>query len=181
MSKKEFNRRKLSSMVFLRAWKYFRSKGTNSYSFSLCLKLAWKTARGIQHLIYSKVRGTTFSNENGVSRQIILYNLRKYSLSEVGLELVRDYVNLFDRNAVMIFATVRNRGSAVVGYLSAELASEVAPLLDSGLTPIVFFLGITGEDTLGLNFAFTVMPSLSTIYNHCKKKSPHMALPSLTE
>lgn len=105
---------------------------------------------------HSKARGTTFGN-----RQDVLRRLTRYSPSDIGLYFEREPNNEFDANAIKIIAIVRNHGFALVGYVSKELASGLAPMLDEGHEAAVFFNGITGSDeggyNFGLNFDFVIL------------------------
>jgi len=73
MSQKESTRRKMARAVFLQAWKYIKRSGIRT--FSLALKLAWRTIRSLAHFSYSKVRGVSFAN-----RQVLLKKLAGYEL-----------------------------------------------------------------------------------------------------
>lgn len=172
MSDREFVRRVTAKNVMLAAWRYYKGN-LHGLTFRRALMLAWKTVRGMQRLIYSKARGVTKENSDGVYRQKILARLARYPEQDVTLSFEREEDNIYDSNAVKIIASVHNKGWACVGYLSYSLAKEVAPLLDEGYDAILFFLGITGFDRLGLNFAFTIMEktdSFSAIANHCPNR-----------
>ena len=105
---------------------------------------------------HSKARGVTFGNCQNVLRK-----LNRYSPSDIGLYFEREPNNEFDINAIKIVAVVRKHGSAIVGYVSKELASGLAPMLDAGHESAVFFNGITGSDIgdykFGLNFDFVIL------------------------
>lgn len=154
MSDKEKHRRRVCKAVLNEAWRVFIRTGRLIYKFSLCLKLAWKTIRSKLRLIYSKVRGVTFDN-----RQELLYRLAKYPASDVLLSFIREPDNPVDSNAVAIAATVVGKGTAKIGYLSKELAVEVAPILDIGKDAVVVFEGITGTSKLqlGCNLCFAII------------------------
>lgn len=156
MSDREFVRRVTAKNVMRKAWWYYKGN-LHGLTFRRALLLAWRTVRGMQRLIYSKVRGVTKENEDGVNRQNILVRLARYSEQDVTLSLCREKGNAYDSNATRIIANVYGKGSACVGYLSKDLAKDVAPMLDDGHEAIVFFLGITGFERLGLNFAFTIL------------------------
>lgn len=169
MSNKEMRRRVLVSAVFKRAWLYVRR---SNISFSLALRLAWQIIRNMGRLIYSKVRGVTKDNQDGVNRQRILSILTAYSEEDISLRFHREPNNFYDHNAIAVEAEVHGMGSAKLGFLSAALAREVAPMLDAGNIPIVFYLGVTGSIIRGLNFAFAMIPkkvSISTMQTHHAK------------
>lgn len=176
MSVQEKRRRSLASCVFREAWKYFKRSKIN---FSTALTLAWKTVRGLQRIVFTKARGVTKDNEDGINRQRIISRLAAYSESEISLEFKREPLNRFDSAAISIIASVLGKkGSACLGYLSKELAREVAPLLDEGNIAIVFFLGVTGAEIRGLNFAFAMIPkkvSISTMQTYHNKKNSSCA------
>jgi hypothetical protein len=178
MSDREFVRRVTAKNVMRKAWRYFKGN-IHSLTFRQALILAWKTVRGMQRLIYSKVRGVTKQNDDGIYRQNILARLARYPEKDVSLSFRREEDNMYDSNAIMIIAHVNNKGWACVGYLSRDLSKEVAPLLDSGYQGILFFLGITGYDLLGLNFAFTIMenpePQSNESFHGLEKKHPLQA------
>jgi hypothetical protein len=114
-------------------------------------------------------------NDDGVNRQRILARLHTYPEAEVILYFERESSNFFDSNAVMVIASVFGKnGSVCIGYLSADLAREVAPLLDEGHRAVVFFQGITGvgKEYLGVNFCFTIL-AISN-YN-LNSKTPQIA------
>ena len=72
------------------------------------------------------------------------------------LTLRREPRNKHDRNAV----AVHDRRGRHLGYLSAELAEDVAPRLDAGEAAVATVLGVTGgtrdAPTRGANIAVTV-------------------------
>jgi hypothetical protein len=105
------------------------------------------------------VKGVTFKNDNGTKRQSILRALMKYQSNQVSLHLQRELDNPYDTNAIKIIASVDYKGSAQVGYVSKEIAEEMARLIDLGRIVIVFFEGITGEEPsyLGLNYSYILL------------------------
>jgi|GEM_PF-725144 len=170
MSIRECSRRKLVSCVLKQAWRYFR-RNVHGMSFSEALILAWRTVRGLQRLIYSKARGVSKRNDDGMSRQRILRTLMHYHQEDVILSFERESDNFYDSYAVRIMAETDDMKPSLIGYVSAEIARELAPLLDAGNTPLVFFLGVTGEEIHGLNFAFSVIPGpLSAIRRHGQER-----------
>jgi hypothetical protein len=178
MSDREFVRRVTAKNVMRKAWWYYKGN-LHGLTFRRALLLAWRTVRGMQRLIYSKARGVMKENVDGIYRQKILAKLARYPEQDVTLSFEREDDNIYDSNAVKIIAHVNEKGWACVGYLSKDLAREVAPLLDEGYEAILFFLGVTGYDRLGLNFAFTVMEkteaNLPIPTHYPKQKDPQMA------
>jgi len=72
---------------------------------------------------HTKIVGVTHDNDDGSSRQRFIRKLR------VGqrLKLIRDPGNGYDRNAIAVFDRRRQ-----LGYLSRDLASQFAGVLDNG-------------------------------------------------
>lgn len=78
---------------------------------------------------YSKVRGVSRRNPDGSDRQTIASKCRRGEK----LILVREPDNPRDRNAVKVMRRGGFlSGEQQLGYLSAEVAEEIAPLLDRG-------------------------------------------------
>ena len=155
MSQREATRRKMARTVFLKAWWFL--KRINLISFSVALKLAWKTVRSMAHFNYSKVRGVSFGN-----RQALLKKLAGYAPDNIFLTFIREPGNPADSNAIQIVAQVRTKGQAVIGYLAKDIAALIAPILDSGKEiAVVQFCGISGttgnNGNLGCNFCYTLL------------------------
>lgn len=70
-----------------------------------------------------KVVGVTFTNDDGSDRQDIIKNLP----DNVSLMLVRERHNKYDKNAIMVFANLRQ-----IGYIGKEYAKIIAPKMDAG-------------------------------------------------
>lgn len=167
--------------IFRQAWRLHRR---SVLSFPDCLSLSWSLTRGFKRLCYTKCRGTTKANDDGINRQRILVALASFPESEVILNFERESSNIFDSNAIKVMSSVfvkKDNGecafqkcSACVGYLSADLAKQVAPLMDQNYEIAAFFLGITGigKQNLGINFCFTILPIPAY---HNKQKSPQLA------
>lgn len=153
MSLREVQRRKIARQVMKSSWALFRRC---LLSFGTCLRICWKTVRFLTPVHHSKARGTSFGN-----RQQVLRRLLSYDASDITLSFMREPDNIYDTNAVKILASVKYRGSAVVGYLSSDLAAKLAPLLDSGFTIVAILEKVTGKDNvdccLGLNFRYIIL------------------------
>lgn len=161
MSQKEKNRRQMLSKIFHLAWKLYNKSGRWQYSFGNCLKKAYRLMKASTKRIYSKVRGTTFKNDNGVSRQLLLQRLSCYSDKSVHLELLAEPSNDYDANAIQVLASVRGREKkAVLGYVSASLAVDIRKeATSSSIKDAILFLeDITGTHNhkLGCNFSFII-------------------------
>ena len=70
-----------------------------------------------------KVVGVTFVNEDGISRQSIIKELK--SSDEVTLR--REPTNKYDTNAVAVFTKYGQ-----VGYIGKDYSSIIAPMIDAG-------------------------------------------------
>jgi hypothetical protein len=96
--------------------------------------------------IKTKLAGVTMKNDDGSSRQAFL----KTCSSGDPLVLKREPKNKYDRNAIAVF-----RGTDQLGYLSKEVAEELAKVMDSGKKLTAEILEITGGEkgkpTLGCN------------------------------
>lgn len=138
MSNKESVRRRIARSVFLEAWSLKKRTILFSYSIGIALKICWQTVRSKMRFIYTKVRGTTYSN-----RQMLLQRLQSYDPNKIIMYLLREPENIFDSNAIKIIASIEDRGSAVIGYLSRNLASKFSPILDSGEIIIAILENIT--------------------------------------
>lgn len=88
-------------------------------------RAAWKMAKsgGV-----AKVAGVTFDG-----RQRLIQRLATYSQEDVTISLRRDNANIFDPNAIAVVASVKGKGSATVGFISALTAKKLARLMDRGI------------------------------------------------
>ena len=150
---KEMKRREIASKVFIEAWNLKRRTNGFIHSIGSALRITWKTVRGMLRYIHTKARGTTFGD-----RQRLLERLATYDSRDIFLDLVREPGNPFDNAAIQVWAKVHGKSSACIGYLSKELAAELAPCMDSGMTTIVLFDAVTGGfgNIYGCNFRLLV-------------------------
>lgn len=88
-------------------------------SRSAAMVRAWITVKMKQ--LYIKAVGVTHGN-----RQTLLDHLTRYKPEDISVTLHREPNNAFDRNAIQIIAAVRNKGSAVIGYINRELAEALS-------------------------------------------------------
>lgn len=88
---------------------------------------------------FTKVAGVTFENRQSYVR--MCYQGQK-------LELVRDKYNAYDRNAIAVYA-----GNNQVGFISKELAADLAPRIDNGTVYECYVESVTGggDKVYGLN------------------------------
>jgi len=108
------------------------------------------------HTICTKIRGVTKRNDDGVNRQRII---RQCCGSGDALYLDREPNNPVDRNAIRVRRIVctdvpdRPRLAEQLGYLSRELAEDLAPRMDKhGHVLLAKILEVTGgENALGVN------------------------------
>lgn len=152
MSKKEIKRRLILSNVMKKAWILF--KRNSSLTFSLALKLSWQLIKCKLSPSFSKVKGVTFNN-----RQFLIKRLTKYPLDMISLSLLPEPDNKFDSNAIKIIATVKNKGSATIGYVSKELAYKFNTALISNKKIFIFLDSITGslKSYLGINYSYFII------------------------
>ena len=102
---------------------------------------------------HSKVTGVTKNNEDGSSRQGII---RKELKVGDMLLLDREPKNPYDRNAI---AVVTSDNEKKIGYINAELASRLAPLMDRGHFIDCYVADITGGapgESYGVNIRLTI-------------------------
>lgn len=101
------------------------------------METAWKIIR--YRALRTRINGTSFDN-----RQNVLQLLCKYNPSDISVKLVRDNLNAFDRNAVAVTASVKDKVSAVIGYLPKAVACVIAVLMDKGINVHADTLSIVG-------------------------------------
>jgi hypothetical protein len=95
--------------------------------------------------IYSKIVGVTFDNPDGISRQKVIESLEVSS----PIKLKRDRENNYDKNAIMVV----DSQSQQLGYLSKDIARQLAPIIDDGKLIKVEICSLTGggEYNRGVN------------------------------
>jgi hypothetical protein len=108
--------------------------------------------------IRTKIRGVTRSNPDGVNRQSII---RRWCRSGDALYLIREPKNPFDPNAIQVRRIIgcdppqNYRLGEQLGYLSRELAEELAQLMDEQKVVLMAeILNVTGAQygwSLGVN------------------------------
>lgn len=97
------------------------------YSRSEAMREAWRLARIPE--ISVKVKGTAAT----AKRQEALEHLTKYSPDSVSFRVMAQPDNPADSNAVAVVASVKDKGSFLIGYLAKELAANISVLLRAGL------------------------------------------------
>ena len=101
---------------------------------------------------HTKLMGVTVTNDDGRNRQEII---EKDVYEGVELFLDREPDNPSDSNAIAVVTSVFEDK---VGYLSREVAEEIAPFMDRGQLVTCQVANITGggDKTLGVNVLITV-------------------------
>ena len=153
LTKKEEKRRSIASAVFKEAWRYHRRTVLFAVTLATSLKIAWQTVRSLVRVHHSKVYGVK-------RRQAVLWRLNQYRPEDIIMYFNREWDNAIDSNAIQVIAAVKGHGKAVLGYLRQELASIIAPALDSGTQALVMFDRITGvgsKGLLGCNFSYLLI------------------------
>ncbi len=114
------------SVIFHNANKFVKA----GYSRSEAMKRAWRLAKLSE--ISVKVKGTAANGK----RQQALEHLTKYNPADISFRVAAQPTNPADVNAVGVIATVKGKGSFLIGYLARELAANISPLLRAGLALI---------------------------------------------
>lgn len=132
-----------------------------SFSYNLAVQIGQQTASQLTYMmnvsknsivtsnlqiIDTKVVGVTKNNDEGQPIQPILATL---SLSD-GLTFVREPNNPYDRNAIKVICEYQH-----IGYIKADLAKDIAPLMDSGKQLSGHITKITGGED-GLNYGCNI-------------------------
>lgn len=97
------------------------------YTRSEAMREAWRLAKLPE--ISVKVKGTAATTK----RQEALEHLTKYNPELVTFRVAAEPTNPADSNAVGVIATVKGKGSFLIGYLARELAANISTLLRAGL------------------------------------------------
>ncbi len=154
MSEREIQRRGMVRTVCKQAWIYL--KRTTVSDLSWAFRIAWMKIRiGGLRVHHSKVRGVTYGN-----RQKLLKRLSCYRDEEIKLIACREYDNPYDHNAIEIYASVKGKGTACLGYVGKQLAEPLAAMMDEGAWVIPMLENVTGGGkgkAFGLNFSFVIV------------------------
>ena len=102
-------------------------------------------------VIITKVVGVTKLNDRGIQIQSLLPTLSQDS----DALLVREKENQYDSNAIKVIADYQH-----IGYVKADLASQIAPMIDSGKSSRCAILCITGggDKSYGCNIRIDIEP-----------------------
>ena len=135
--------------------------------------------------IRTKVRGVTKRNQNGEDRQRII---RQSCRSGDALCLVREPTNPVDPNAVQVLRIVcpdapdKPQRGEQIGYISRELAEDLAPRMDNdGCVLMAEILEVTGSgdgEAVGVNIEIAVYEPASRVAptQQLKKRNPRRKL-----
>ena len=86
---------------------------------------------------FTKIVGVSFENTNGSSRQDIITELEGLPCP---LTLRREHENPHDENAI----AVMDPNGRQIGFLSRNIAEQMAPISDSGLRVMANAVQVTG-------------------------------------
>ncbi len=137
MSRKEARRRSMASSVLKRSHQLWKLGIRACVSWSVLLKLCWRLLKKELETSVSMVRGVTFLNDDGSSRQMIIERLSRLPKGLYWLNLRREGDNTYDENAIRVDADRVDNMSAQLGYLPRELAQVLAPEIDAGKEVVV--------------------------------------------
>lgn len=110
---------------------------------------AWTLVK--MQTIETKATGVTYGK-----RQKALEHLKRYNNADIALHLKREKDNTHDSNAIAIIATVKNKGSYCIGYISRILARFLAPLIDSGRSIQGIFKEVRGGYEPYMNYGIAM-------------------------
>ena len=86
---------------------------------------------------FTKIVGVSFENTNGSSRQDLISELEGLPCP---LTLTREHNNPHDENAIAVMDTQGRQ----LGFLSRNIAEQMAPIIDSGLLVKAHAVQVTG-------------------------------------
>lgn len=127
----------MASSVLKRSHQLWRMGIRACVSWSTLLRLCWRLLKKELETSVSMVRGVTFSNDDGSSRQRIIERLSKLPKGLYWFTLRRESDNPYDPNAIRVDARKLGNMSAQIGYLPREFAQVLAPEIDSGKEVVV--------------------------------------------
>lgn len=121
-------------------------------SLSDALKRAWTI---IKHGINTKVKGVTFGNV-----QKALEHLTRYNPNDVIIKVKRDISNLYDSNAIEVYAGVKSKGIVKIRFLPAPLAFALSRLIDTGYPVNALYGEIRGKYEDYMNYGIEIKLSI---------------------
>ena len=108
----------------------------SGYTLSQSFRLAWRLAKGKASV---KVAGVTKGN-----RQQAIEHLKRYSLDMVSFILKREPNNIYDSNAISVYAKVGNSKMYKMGYISAVVSNLLCGVIDNITSIKATLQAITG-------------------------------------
>ncbi len=108
----------------------------SGYTLSQSFRLAWRLAKGKASV---KVAGVTKG-----SRQKAIEHLKRYSLDMVSFILKREPNNIYDSNAISVYAKVGNSKMYKMGYISAVVSNLLCEVIDNIISIKATLQAITG-------------------------------------
>lgn len=121
-------------------------------TLSEALKKAWQI---VKSGITTKVKGVSY----GIGQRA-LQRLTAYNHDSVIISIKMDKGNLYDSNAIEVYAGIRDKGTVKIGFLPAPLAALIAPLLDIGVQIKSSMKEIRGKYAPYMNLGIEIMLSL---------------------
>lgn len=98
---------------------------------SLATKQAWTQVKGRK--LYANVAGVSYNNRKAVLAQVATALADK---AEMHTRFEREPNNEYDKNAVKVmvyFGAIENTKPVQLGYVPADIAKKIAPILDKGI------------------------------------------------
>jgi hypothetical protein len=96
----------------------------------------------LQFPFHTKIVGVSYDNDDGTSRQSIIRHRCRPGLV---LKVRREPRNKYGKNAIALWVPASLfHGSAQIGYISHDLAEELAPYIDRGGHVVVTISDVTG-------------------------------------
>ena len=116
-------------------------------SRSEAFRSAWAIVKG---QAIEKVSGVTYGR-----RQEAIEHLTRYAAANISVQLVREWGNPVDVNAVAVYVRVNGSRAYKMGYLPTAAAAAIAPAIDSGIAVRAAALRIVGG-FMGLSYGLRV-------------------------
>lgn len=110
---------------------------------SLAMIRAWVIVKA--DALRTKVRGTS-------RRQSALEKLAGVNPAEISVKLKREPRNVHDRNAIAVYAALRDNRVFFIGYLPRAVAAVLAPLMDKNEEPHTKAFRVTGGFNPWVNY-----------------------------
>ena len=92
-------------------------------------------------LIRTKLVGVSFGN-----RQASIRNLPAGTLDRYALGWRREPENPYDKNSILVMAGPYS--NVEIGHLNKEVAADVSPRIDAGVSMRIYLTGITGQEKM---------------------------------